>query len=142
MGRLPLAPPTTPEVRARMQHMPRRDTKPELALRRELHRRGLRYRVSARPLPGLRCQADLVFSRARTAVFVDSCLFHSCPEHLRLPKTNTDWWRQKLAWTKERDDRNNRTLRAAGWTVIRLWEHEDAVNAADRVQHIVPGRAG
>jgi DNA mismatch endonuclease (patch repair protein) len=132
--RLPPAPPTDPETRVRMQRMPRRDTKPEMALRRVLHRRGLRYRVSVRPLRGLRCQADVVFTRARVAVFVDSCLFHSCPKHLRLPKTNTDWWRQKLAWTQERDARNNAALAEAGWTVIRVWEHEDPAEAADRIE--------
>lgn len=120
-----------------MQRMPRRDTQPELALRRELHRRGLRYRTSHRPLAGLRCQADVVFTRAKVACFVDSCHWHACEQHLRLPKTNTEWWRQKLAWTKKRDERNNRTLRAAGWTVIRIWEHDDPFEAADRIEQAV-----
>lgn len=120
-----------------MQKVARRDTSPELALRRELHRRGLRYRTSYRPLPGLRCQADIVFMGARVACFVDSCYWHACEEHLRLPKTNTDWWRQKLQWTKERDARNNEALRAAGWTVIRVWEHEDPACAADAVEAVV-----
>ncbi len=117
--------------------MPRRDTKPELAVRRVLHRRGLRYRTSVRPLVGLRCQADIVFTRAKVACFVDSCHWHACEQHLRLPRTNTEWWEQKLAWTKERDARNNRVLREAGWTVIRIWEHEDPVDAANRIEHAV-----
>jgi len=112
-----------------MQRMPRRDTQPELALRRELHRRGLRYRTSIRPLAGLRCQADVVFLRARVACFVDSCHWHACEQHLRLPKTNSDWWRQKLAWTQ--------SLRSAGWTVIRVWEHQDPIEAADRIERAV-----
>jgi DNA mismatch endonuclease (patch repair protein) len=120
-----------------MQRVPRRDTKPELALRRELHSRGLRYRTSVRPLEGLRCQADVVFTRAKVACFVDSCHWHACPEHLRLPKTNTEWWAQKLAWTYERDERNNRVLTEAGWTIIRIWEHEDPAVAADRIEAVV-----
>lgn len=120
-----------------MQRMPRRDTKPELALRRELHGRGLRYRTSFRPLPGLRCQADVVFTRARIACFLDSCHWHACEQHLRLPKTNADWWRAKLDWTKDRDARNNRALRDAGWTVVRVWEHDDPINAADHIERIV-----
>ncbi len=135
--RLPLAPPTTPEVRARMQRMPRRDTQPEMALRRELHRRGLRYRTSIRPLDGLRCQADIVFASAKVACFVDSCHWHGCEQHLRLPKTNTQWWRDKIAWTKERDERNNAALRAAGWTVIRVWEHDNVTDAADLIERVV-----
>jgi len=120
-----------------MQAMPRRDTKPEMALRRELHRRGLRYRTSFRPLEALRCQADIVFTRARVACFVDSCHWHACEEHLKLPKTNTEWWRQKFEATKARDLRNNRALRSAGWTVIRVWEHEDPHAAADRIEQAV-----
>lgn len=120
-----------------MQRMPRRDTKPELAVRRALHRRGLRYRTSFRPLPDLRCQADIVFTRAKVACFIDSCYWHGCPDHLRLPKTNATWWAQKLTWTRERDERNNHLLARAGWTVIRIWEHEDSVEAANRIETIL-----
>jgi DNA mismatch endonuclease (patch repair protein) len=138
--RLPAAPPTTPDVRARMQRVPRRNTKPELALRQELHRRGLRYRTSVRPLTGLRCQADVVFTRAKVAVFVDGCQWHGCEDHARLPKTNTEWWAQKLAWTRERDERNNQELRRAGWLVVRIWEHDSTVEAADTVEAAVRTR--
>ena len=137
---VPEPPPTTAEVRARMQRMPRRDTKPEMALRRELHRRGLRYRTSFRPLDGLRCQADIVFTGQRVACFVDSCHWHACEEHLRVPKTNTAWWERKLSATKARDERNNRVLTDAGWIVVRVWEHEDSGVAADRIEAIVRSR--
>lgn len=120
-----------------MQGMPRRDTKPEMVVRRELHRRGLRYRTSFRPLDGLRCQADIVFTRARVACFVDSCHWHACDEHMELPKTNTEWWRLKFEVTKARDLRNNHALQSAGWTVIRVWEHEDPRDAADRIEQAV-----
>lgn len=139
--RLPFAPSTTPEIRARMQRVPRRNTKPELALRQELHRRGLRYRTSIRPLAGLRCQADIVFTRAKVAVFVDGCQWHGCEDHSRLPKANTEWWAQKLAWTRERDERNNRELRRADWLVIRVWEHDGNVEAADAIEAAVRRRS-
>lgn len=139
--RLAPAPSTTPVIRARMQQMPRRDTKPELAVRRVLHRRGLRYRISVRPLSGLRCQADMVFIGARVACFVDSCYWHGCPDHFRLPKSNAAWWKEKLAWTRERDERNNQRLIQAGWTVIRIWEHEDTVDAASRIEAAVRSRS-
>jgi len=112
----------------------RRDTGPEMALRRELHRRGLRYRVDYAPVPGLRCRADIVFTRARMAVFVDGCFWHSCPVHRTHPAANRDWWREKLDRNVERDRRNDRELGAAGWHVERVWEHELAATAADRIE--------
>src|SRR5262245_33463041 len=102
-----------------------RDTAPEVSLRRELHRRGLRYRVSLRPLPGLRSTADIVFTRAKVAVYVDGCFWHSCPEHGSMPAANRDWWRQKLERNKERDREAEKALAQAGWACIRVWEHED-----------------
>jgi DNA mismatch endonuclease (patch repair protein) len=134
---VPHPPPTTPDVRVRMQQMPRRDTKPELELRRELYKRGLRYRTCFRPLEGLQCQADVVFTRARIACFVDSCYWHGCEQHLKLPNSNTAWWQLKLETTKARDRRNNRLLEEAGWTVIRVWEHESSHEAADRIEQAV-----
>jgi DNA mismatch endonuclease (patch repair protein) len=117
-----------------------RDTAPELALRREVHRRGLRYRVDVRPDPSVRRKADLVFVGAKVAVFVDGCFWHSCPDHGEIPASNRAWWRQKLAITARRDAETDRLLREAGWRVMRCWEHEPAANAADRVQALVRGR--
>jgi DNA mismatch endonuclease (patch repair protein) len=114
-----------------------RDTVPELALRRELHRRGLRYRVNHRPLPGLRCTPDILFTRARVAVFVDGCFWHRCPEHATSPAANGAWWRDKLAANVARDRRNDAQLNTAGWRVVRVWEHEDVGQAADRVMEAV-----
>ena len=127
-----------------MRAVLRRDTGPELRLRQELHRRGLRYRVDIRPLPTLRRKADLVFTRAQVAVFVDGCFWHSCPDHLSLPKSNGEWWRSKLEGTKIRDADTNAKLRAADWLVIRVWEHEDPACAADVVEYHVKshGRGG
>lgn len=110
------------------------ETKPEVALRSALHRRSLRFRKHVAPLPGLRCQADIVFSRWKIAVFVDGCFWHSCPEHATHPKANATWWWEKLAQTERRDRRNDQLLADAGWTVIRVWEHEDPESAARRVE--------
>jgi DNA mismatch endonuclease (patch repair protein) len=111
-----------------------RDTAAELAIRRELHRRGLRYRVST-PISGMgRIKPDIVFTRQKVAVFVDGCFWHRCPEHATEPKTNAEWWDQKLTKNVERDRRNDMTLRNGSWTVIRIWEHEDPVTAAERIK--------
>lgn len=122
--------PASDKVRARFQRMPSRDTKPELALRRELHRLGLRYRVGTAPLPGLRRRADVVFTRRRIAVFVDGCFWHRCPDHGTQPKNNPNWWRAKLDRNVERDRHTDAALLAAGWHVVRVWEHEDPSAAA------------
>jgi DNA mismatch endonuclease (patch repair protein) len=123
-----------------MSRLGRRDTLPELALRSELHRRGLRFRVDRAPLPGLRSRADIVFGPARVAVYVDGCFWHSCPEHATKPKANAEWWEQKLKRNRERDAETNRVLRENGWEVVRIWEHEDPVVAADRVEVAVRAR--
>ncbi|MBW9208639.1 very short patch repair endonuclease [Mumia sp. zg.B21] len=111
----------------------RRDTAPELALRRELHARGFRYRV-AFPIPGQRRRTiDIAFTRKRLAVFVDGCFWHGCPVHGTSPRQNSEWWRTKLTANQRRDADTTQVLVAQGWTVIRLWEHEPASVAADRV---------
>jgi DNA mismatch endonuclease (patch repair protein) len=86
-----------------MQATRGRDTAPELALRRELHRRGLRYRVDMPVIPGLRRRADVVFPRARVAVFVDGCFWHGCPQHATFAKSNAAFWAAKIAANKARD---------------------------------------
>lgn len=125
---------------AEMSRVQNRHTAPELALRRELHRRGLRYRVDL-PLHGMgRTRPDIVFTRIRVAVFVDGCFWHCCPEHQSYPKTNAEWWREKLATNVKRDRRIDKALTAARWEVIRVWEHEDVMAAADRVEAVVRSR--
>ncbi len=113
----------------------RRDTKPELALRSELHRRGLRFRKDFRlDLGPVKPRPDIVFTRAKVAVFVDGCFWHSCPEHRgKTPKTNADYWAPKLAQNVERDRKYDGALRDAGWTVVRVWEHVSVPEAADLV---------
>jgi DNA mismatch endonuclease, patch repair protein len=117
-----------------MQATRGRDTAPELALRRELHRRGLRYRVDAPILPDLRRRADLIFTRARVVVFVDGCFWHGCPQHATTAKANAAFWATKITANKVRDADTDHRLRDAGWTVVRVWEHESVSIAADRVR--------
>ncbi len=126
--------PLSEQVRARFIGQGRRDTAPEMALRRLLHARGLRYRVDRAVVPGLRRRADLVFGPARVAVFVDGCFWHACPEHRAPPRNNADWWQKKLAATATRDRDTDRRLREAGWSVIRVWEHESPADAANLVE--------
>lgn len=112
----------------------RRDTKPELILRSLLHSRGLRFRVDSVPFKGVRTRADIVFSKAKIAVFVDGCFWHGCPEHFILPKTNVDYWSTKIAKNKDRDERVDKIMSAAGWAVIHIWEHDDPGLAADLIE--------
>ena len=116
-----------------MQRQGRRDTKPEMAIRRALWARGLRYRVDRAPIPGTRRRADIVFGPAKVAVYVDGCFWHSCPEHATLPKNNREWWRAKLAANVRRDRDTDRQLAEAGWRVVRVWEHEETAVAVERV---------
>lgn len=126
--------PSSPEVSARMARVRNRDTSAEMAIRRELHRRGLRYRVNF-AIPGMgRTRPDLCFTRARLAVFVDGCFWHRCPDHATFPKTNAAWWEEKLAVNVARDRATDERLVELGWTVIRIWEHESPDAAADRVE--------
>jgi DNA mismatch endonuclease (patch repair protein) len=127
-------PPTDAATSARMARQRRTGTDPELALRRELHRRGLRYFVDRAPIRGQRRRADLVFPRRRVAVYVDGCFWHRCPQHATDPKNNAEWWAVKLAGNVARDRATDAALVAAGWRVVRVWEHEDPVSAADRVE--------
>lgn len=123
-----------------MRRQRRRDTVPELALRRELHRRGLRYRVEVSPIPGTPFRADVVFGPSRVAVFVDGCFWHGCTEHGVTPKNNREWWLKKLTTNTERDRRVDQLLDTHGWLALRVWEHEDSVLAADRVEQVVAER--
>src|SRR5215207_4342941 len=113
------------QVARRMRATGRRDTAPEVALRSELHRLGLRYRVDRSPVLGVRRRADVVFGPARVAVFVDGCFWHGCPIHGTWPKKNADFWRDKIETNMRRDTDTDRRLEEAGWLVIRIWEHED-----------------
>lgn len=112
----------------------RRDTGPELAVRRLVHAAGLRYRVDFAPLSDQRrLRADLVFTRAKVAVFVDGCFWHGCPKHHTVAKSNADYWAAKVSGNRARDDRVTALLEDAGWTVLRFWEHEDPAGVAAEI---------
>ena len=123
-----------------MQSNRSRDTVPEMTLRRLLHASGLRYRVSAAPLRGVRRTADVVFGPAKVAVFVDGCFWHQCPIHGTSPKANSDYWLPKLERNVQRDRETDHLLLAAGWLSIRVWEHEDLESAAIHIAKVVRER--
>nr|WP_157383097.1 very short patch repair endonuclease [Nonomuraea coxensis] len=124
-------------VRKSMQSNRGKGTRPELALRRAVHALGLRYRVSIRPLPSVRRTADLVFTKAKVAVFMDGCFWHGCPDHHTKSATNAEYWAEKVRRNRERDAETDRLLQEAGWTVIRVWEHEEATLSAEMVAEAV-----
>lgn len=106
---------------------------PELAVRRLLHAAGLRYRLQVK-VPGMpRRTIDIAFPGAKVAVFLDGCFWHGCPEHATQPKANAQWWREKLDKNMARDRETSELLAAAGWTVLRFWEHEAPEAVAARV---------
>ncbi len=127
-------------VARRMATTGPRDTAAELAVRSELHARGLRYRVDIPPLKGVRRRADVVFPRVRVAVFIDGCFWHGCPEHATWPRHNAEFWRAKIETNRQRDLDTDRRLFEAGWGVVRAWEHEPPGQVADRVQAMLGGR--
>lgn len=115
----------------------RSESEIERALRSRLHRRGLRFRKHASPVPGLRCKADVVFTRKRIAVFLDGCFWHRCPLHGSEPKANGKWWKTKLDANVARDRRNDAALAAAGWQVLRFWAHEPLDAMVARISAVV-----
>ena len=116
----------------------RRDTKPEVALRSALHATGLRFRKDYRlDLDGVRFRPDIVVTRAKVAVFVDGCFWHSCPAHGTRPSSNADYWLPKLERNVERDREQDAALAVHGWQSVRIWEHEPPREAAERVRAIV-----
>lgn len=128
---------SSPAVRQRMQQQKTRNTGVEIALRSELHRRGFRFRVHRRPLRGVRREADIINASIKLAVFVDGCFWHGCPTHATWPKANDEFWRRKIEGNRERDRDTDRRLEEAGWSVVRVWEHESVSEAADRVMTVV-----
>lgn len=111
----------TPEQRSYcMSRVKGADTILERRVRSELHRRGFRFRKHVRELPG---KPDIVFTKAKVAVFIDGDFWHG----YRFPMWEhkiTDFWKQKIGKTRERDQRNFKKLRSIGWKVIRIWQHE------------------
>ena len=115
----------TAEQRRRiMQAVKRRDTGPEMIVRRLLYRMGYRYRLHRKDLPG---KPDIAFLSRRKAIFVHGCFWHGhdCPRG-RLPKSRLDYWQPKLDGNRERDRRTEAELRSLGWRVLVIWQCETA----------------
>lgn len=124
---------TPDQRRLNMSRIKGSHTKPEKALRSALHARGLRFRLHRRDLPGC---PDIVFSSSRVVVFVDGCFWHGCPIHGAKPKTNVDFWKNKLRGNKERDRKVSALLIKDGWQVLRFWEHEVKENTPEIVRSV------
>ncbi|MGW0315488.1 very short patch repair endonuclease [Streptomyces flavidovirens] len=133
-------PPSSPGVSARMSRQASRDTTPEVAVRRLLYAAGIRYRLNVRVPDMPRRTIDIAFPRAKVAVFLDGCFWHGCPEHATHPKSNAEWWREKLARNIARDRETTDHLTAAGWTVLRFWEHEAPSKVAASVARAIKPR--
>lgn len=116
-------------------------TSAELAVRRALYARGLRYRVDVRPSRVIATRADIVFKRQRIAVFIDGCFWHRCPVHATYPKSNSVWWASKLAANVERDRQNSRLLEKEGWLVLRFWGHELPSDVSEAIANALGARA-
>jgi DNA mismatch endonuclease (patch repair protein) len=112
----------------------RRDTAPELALRKALHARGMRFLVDATP-PGVskRRRVDILLRGSRIAVLVHGCFWHCCPKHFVMPASNREWWSTKFKAIKHRDEDTLRMLEQAGWLAVVVWEHEPVEAVADRL---------
>ncbi|MFS0695837.1 very short patch repair endonuclease [Streptomyces nitrosporeus] len=131
------AEPSSPGVSARMSRQARRDTAPEVAVRKILHASGYRYRLNERVPHMSRRTMDIAFTRAKVAVFLDGCFWHGCPVHATRPKANAEWWREKLDRNMARDSETTAHLVAEGWTVLRFWEHEPPGRVAEQVAEAV-----
>lgn len=112
------------EVRSYNMSMIRgKNTKPEIMVRKYLFKEGFRYRLNVKELPG---KPDIVLRKYNTAIFVNGCFWHgheNCSGFV-LPKSNTEWWKEKIDKTKERDKTNQTLLRELGWKVVVVWDCE------------------
>ena|ERR1035437_10943544 len=109
------------------------NTKPEIALRKRLWKKGYRYRLKNRDIPG---NPDISFRTMKIAVFVDGCFWHKCPDHFVQPENNRSFWLEKILSNVKRDTKVNRILSDQGWTVLRFWEHDIKKNISEVVKII------
>jgi DNA mismatch endonuclease (patch repair protein) len=126
--------PSTASATAIMRANGPTETGPERRVRSALHHAGLRFRKNqVIHVDGIRTRPDVVFRSASVAVFVDGCFWHLCPEHSSQPKANSAYWAPKLYRNVDRDRRIDEALTEAGWTVVRVWEHEPVASAVTRI---------
>jgi DNA mismatch endonuclease (patch repair protein) len=117
----------------RMKSTRQHDTAPELELQSLLRDVSIEFETNAFPIAGFRRKADILFRDKKIAVFIDGCFWHGCPIHGTWPKENADFWRQKILKNQDRDRDTNIKLVEAGWKVIRVWEHEEMNDVAQRI---------
>lgn len=134
---MPRLVPSSSDASRRMAKVRQKETGAEVALRQEMYRIGLRYRVDYEVLRKPRRVADVAFPGRKIAVFVDGCFWHGCPEHATWPKQNAEFWREKIEANRWRDADTNDRLRSLGWTVLRFWSHESPAEAAKAVARVV-----
>jgi DNA mismatch endonuclease (patch repair protein) len=132
--------PSSHDASRRMARVRQQGTRAEITLRRALHAKGLRYRLHFPLLTKPRLVADIVFPSAKIAVFVDGCFWHGCPEHASWPKSNAEFWCEKIETNRTRDANTDQLLTVLGWEPVRIWEHEDATEAAKRIAELVNAR--
>ncbi len=124
----------TKEERSRiMSRIKSKNTKPEIQLRKEIWKRGIRYRINY-PIFG---KPDLAFPNRKLAVFVDGCFWHKCPIHQRLPNTNKSYWQAKIEKNWTRDRVQEKKLKKKGWKILRFWEHDIKSNTNKCTEKII-----
>lgn len=129
--------PSSPATSRRMAKVRQKGTDAEVALRQEMHRIGLRYRIDYEVQRKPRRIADVAFPGRKIAVFVDGCFWHGCPEHATWPKRNAEFWQQKIKANRKRDADTSERLRSVGWTVLRFWSHESPTEAARAIARMI-----
>lgn len=124
---------SSPKASHRMARVRQKGTGAEILLRKALYRQGIRFRVNYQVLMKPRRAADIAIPRLKIAIFVDGCFWHGCPKHASWPKQNAEFWRQKIEANRLRDIDTNLRLHEKTWKVFRVWEHENALEAAQNI---------
>ncbi|WP_319468422.1 very short patch repair endonuclease [uncultured Trichococcus sp.] len=124
----------TSEQRRKNMQAIKSHSKLEELVTKELWKKGVRYRRNSHELLG---KPDVSIKKYRLVIFIDSCFWHSCPIHGKVPKTNVEFWEKKLRKNKERDNLVNNYYRTNGWHVIRIWEHEIHENLEVVIENII-----
>lgn len=104
-----------------MRAVKSKDTGMERVLRKELRKKGYKFKTNVSKLAG---KPDIVFKKKKAVIFLDSCFWHGCRFHCRMPATNAQYWKEKIARNKKRDREINKKYKKMGWTVLRFWEHQ------------------
>ena len=129
--------PSSDAARKRMEAAKPKGTLPEIKLQSALEQVGVLFEVDVKPIDNLQRRADILIRDERIAIFVDGCFWHGCPIHGTQAKANAKFWADKINRNKERDLDTNRRLAEDGWTVLRIWEHEDPKQISNQVVELI-----